>query len=271
MKEDSRIPWHKSQRPVSSGPYPRSFPCPGKSTARAFNCDRSARLLARRQHFLLETGGEMIQHGGTHARLPLGNIVMAGSWPAVVPIEKHLKLGASVGLLGLMFENRRRNRLNGTLEALTPDGSFTLAVGHSFGNCPKYIQQRQWQWRVRRGSASSPTPMVREDDRFSPHLIQFLNGADTFFIATPAVGEVGNPVSGHQAAAFGVDASHRGGAPGFVRVIDGRTFEFPDYSGNYLFKTLGNLMVDPRAALLFPDFENYYPHSIHKCRHSQST
>ena len=50
--------------------------------------------------------------------------------------------------------------------------------------------------------------------------------------------------------------SHRGGKPGFVRVDDPETLTAPDFSGNFYFNTLGNLTVDPRAGLLFPDFES---------------
>ncbi|MBZ4358990.1 pyridoxamine 5'-phosphate oxidase family protein, partial [Mycobacterium tuberculosis] len=50
--------------------------------------------------------------------------------------------------------------------------------------------------------------------------------------------------------------SHRGGMPGFVRVDDARTLTTPDFSGNRFFNTLGNLQHDPRAGLLFVDFDN---------------
>jgi hypothetical protein len=68
------------------------------------------------------------------------------------------------------------------------------------------------------------------------------DSADTFFI-------------GSLHAEAGVDCSHRGGNPGFVRVLDERRLAFPDYSGNNMFQTLGNLSVDPRAGLLFLNFE----------------
>jgi hypothetical protein len=66
--------------------------------------------------------------------------------------------------------------------------------------------------------------------------------ADTFFIA-----------SWHGEG--GADASHRGGRPGFVRVLDDRTLAFADYPGNNMFNTLGNLVGHPRIGLLFIDFE----------------
>jgi len=49
--------------------------------------------------------------------------------------------------------------------------------------------------------------------------------------------------------------SHRGGNPGFVEVLDERTLRVPDYVGNGMFNTLGNFVSNPRAGLLFIDFE----------------
>ncbi|MBN3774458.1 2Fe-2S iron-sulfur cluster-binding protein, partial [Burkholderia sp. Se-20378] len=73
--------------------------------------------------------------------------------------------------------------------------------------------------------------------------------ADTFFVASANT-------SADAGAARGADVSHRGGMPGFVRVDDARTLTTPDFSGNRFFNTLGNLQHDPRAGLLFVDFDN---------------
>ena len=51
-----------------------------------------------------------------------------------------------------------------------------------------------------------------------------------------------------------VDVSHRGGKPGFVRVGDDGTLTIPDFVGNFLFNTLGNLLLNPRAGLVIADF-----------------
>ena len=53
----------------------------------------------------------------------------------------------------------------------------------------------------------------------------------------------------------GADASHRGGFPGFIKIVDATTLRVPDYPGNSLFMTLGNFEVDPRASLAVLDFE----------------
>jgi ferredoxin-NADP reductase len=53
----------------------------------------------------------------------------------------------------------------------------------------------------------------------------------------------------------GADVSHRGGRPGFVKVEDEHTFLVPDFTGNFFFMTLGNLQLNPRAGVLFIDFD----------------
>src|SRR5262249_10760407 len=51
------------------------------------------------------------------------------------------------------------------------------------------------------------------------------------------------------------DCSYKGGRPGFVRVVDEQTLAFPSYDGNGMFKSLGNILVNPQLGLLFTDFE----------------
>jgi predicted pyridoxine 5'-phosphate oxidase superfamily flavin-nucleotide-binding protein len=164
------------------------------------------------------------------------------------PLASHLAAGAPLGLLGLEFETRRRNRMNGTVARLD-DGGFDVRVEQSFGNCPKYIQARK--------ASLVADPRARavraEGAVLSPRAAALAGRADTFFIATAA------PQAGSGDPAHGVDISHRGGKPGFVRVDaeDGRSvLTAPDFVGNYLFNTFGNLALDPRAGLLFLDFAN---------------
>jgi predicted pyridoxine 5'-phosphate oxidase superfamily flavin-nucleotide-binding protein len=52
------------------------------------------------------------------------------------------------------------------------------------------------------------------------------------------------------------DCSYKGGLPGFVRVVDRQTLAFPSYDGNGMFKSLGNVLVNPHVGLLFIDFES---------------
>jgi len=52
------------------------------------------------------------------------------------------------------------------------------------------------------------------------------------------------------------ECSYKGGLPGFVRVLDERTLAFPDYDGNGMYRSWGNVLVNPAVGLLFLDFEN---------------
>ncbi|SFK70172.1 pyridoxamine 5'-phosphate oxidase family protein [Caulobacter sp. UNC279MFTsu5.1] len=149
--------------------------------------------------------------------------------------------GRPFGALGLDFATRRRNRANGLITA-AGQGGLTLQVLQSFGNCPQYIQTRA----VEAGSAST---LPAEAIAFpTPEALAQIARADTMFVATNAGGQDGGVENG------GVDISHRGGLPGFVKAA-GDMLTIPDFRGNRFFNTLGNLMTDPRAALLFVDFE----------------
>jgi len=165
------------------------------------------------------------------------------------PLATALRVGASIGVLAIEPHTRRRNRLNGVVAALST-GGIEIAVRQSFGNCPKYIQARQAQW-----TDTDPAREVRvtQAGRLDEAARALVSGADTYFIASSVP-----PDRLGASAAHGVDVSHRGGRPGFVRVQCGSdgvdTLTVPDFSGNNLFNTLGNLTVHPRAGLLFVDF-----------------
>jgi len=144
--------------------------------------------------------------------------------------------GRPFGALGLDFATRRRNRANGRIAAADENG-LTLQVLQSFGNCPQYIQTRA----VEAGPASTlPAEAIALP---TPEVLAQIARADTMFVASNAGGDNG-----------GVDISHRGGLPGFVKA-GGEGLTVPDFRGNRFFNTLGNLVLDPRAALLFVDFE----------------
>ncbi|MCA0418451.1 MAG: pyridoxamine 5'-phosphate oxidase family protein [Proteobacteria bacterium] len=154
------------------------------------------------------------------------------------PAFEAFRSGSPIGLLGLEFETRRRNRANGRIETVAADG-FTVEIAQSFGNCAKYIQVRN---RAQDGKEiASPATNLSGLDAEVRALIA---RADTLFVASAAALE---------AETGGADISHRGGRPGFVR-IDGDTLTIPDFAGNNYFNTFGNLLQEPRAALLFVDF-----------------
>jgi uncharacterized protein len=158
------------------------------------------------------------------------------------PLSIGLKEGAKLGFLGLEMHSRRRNRLNATVSELSEVG-FSVAVDQSFGNCPQYIQTRAFEFVPQGEKPDAPTEFT-ELDQFAADLIR---AADTFFVSSYADHQDDEKTSG-------VDMSHRGGRPGFVKV-DGNTLTIPDYTGNFHFNTIGNFLINPKAGLLFIDFE----------------
>lgn len=165
-------------------------------------------------------------------------------------LHGQLAPGAELGLLGIELATRRRNRVNGRVRT-SDEGEIVFGVDQSFGNCPQYITEREW----RLVSSEGGRPLRRQSNRLSPSAMLRIRSADTFFIATGHSGFVAT-TRGAEDPRFGMDVSHRGGARGFVSVEDDRTLVFPDYAGNNHFNTIGNLVMDPRAGLLFVDFES---------------
>ena len=166
------------------------------------------------------------------------------------PLTGQLAQGAPLGLLGIEPQTRRRNRMNATVESLDATG-FMLEVQQSFGNCPRYIQAREPVFVPTRTDSTSAQWL----DTLDLEAQRLIGSADTLFIATAYPDEV---AAGDEADArsHGVDVSHRGGRPGFVRVDEGGVLTVPDFNGNRFFNTLGNLLAHPRAGLLFIDYDN---------------
>lgn len=157
------------------------------------------------------------------------------------PLARAFASGTEIGVLGIELATRRRNRFNGYLH---PEGQgYRIDIRQSFGNCPQYIHERAWQ----RLTNSTPAK-ARRSQRLDNRQIDWIKTADTLFIGSGQMGD-SNP------AARGYDASHRGGAPGFVDVADNRHLRIPDYPGNNFFNTIGNLLADSRIGLVFADFE----------------
>lgn len=162
------------------------------------------------------------------------------------PVRAGLREGAPVGLLGIELETRRRNRANGTLVHVE-EGSFTVEVEQSTGNCPQYIQSRTIEGAVRRTGGTR-----REGALLSAEATAIVARADTTFLASAAA-EI------RRDGIHGCDVSHRGGKPGFwrARTVSGRTrLTMPDFSGNFFFMTLGNLAQNPKIGVSFVDFES---------------
>lgn len=151
------------------------------------------------------------------------------------PLWTNIQFGADVGLIALELATRRRLRINGRM--VRAGDVAELAVSQAYPNCPKYIQRRQFvgiESSRREASVERGTGLgARETD--------LLRAADTLFIATT-----------HDST--GLDCSHRGGAPGFIDVLSPDEIRVPDYTGNSMYNTLGNLELDPRAGVVVCDF-----------------
>ncbi|MDV3222763.1 pyridoxamine 5'-phosphate oxidase family protein [Intrasporangium sp.] len=165
---------------------------------------------------------------------PLADVLgtSATTPPNTAPVE--------VGILALEPTTRRRMRINGV--AVRVDSDLVITTQQVYANCPKYIQTR-----TPHSAGDRPTTGRRESDTLAPEQERWIAGADTFFVGTASPG-------------LGVDTSHRGGNPGFVTVGRG-SLSWPDYVGNSMFMTLGNLEIEPRTSLLFLDWE--HGHSLH--------
>lgn len=150
------------------------------------------------------------------------------------PLASNLRARPELALLVLDPETRRRMRLSG--RGMQAEDAVFLLTDQVYGNCPKYIHRR----RPSGDTVAARGPAVRST-RLGERQGAWIAGADTLFVA-----------SFHPEG--GADASHRGGDAGFVRVLDDRRLAIPDYTGNAMFNTLGNLLEYPRAGLLFVDF-----------------
>ncbi|MEU6040777.1 pyridoxamine 5'-phosphate oxidase family protein [Actinomadura sp. NPDC047616] len=149
------------------------------------------------------------------------------------PLHDRLTEPAPVGMLAIEPARHRRMRMNG--HAVPTAHGLHVTLDQVYSNCPKYIQKRESRWE-----AAVPAP-PRRSRALTGDQQRWISGADTFFIATSD--REGN-----------ADASHRGGNPGFVEVVSRTVLRWPDYTGNAMFNTLGNLEVQPRAGLLFADW-----------------
>jgi predicted pyridoxine 5'-phosphate oxidase superfamily flavin-nucleotide-binding protein len=144
---------------------------------------------------------------------------------------------STVGTLFIELDTRRRFRINGTV--LVEKDRMDLSVVESYPNCPKYIQQRV----ISRPQSFQPVfAQPSYGSILTGDLSQWISNADTLFV-------------GSQGADGRMDVSHRGGPPGFVEIVDDFTLKIPDYQGNSMYNTLGNIYQNPKVGLLFIDFD----------------
>jgi len=173
-------------------------------------------------------------------RMDIAHVPLPGD-----PAAEGLMPGALVGILGLDMATRVRFRMNGRLRDARP-GVVSIATDMSYSSCPQYIQVRSPQ--VLGDALSGTAPAIGPCDKLDDRAMAIIEKADAFFIATVARADT-------EGRARGADISHRGGKTGFVRVDDSTTLTAPEFAGNFFFNTVGNLLMEPRAGLLFIDFD----------------
>jgi uncharacterized protein len=154
------------------------------------------------------------------------------------PLADALEVGNTLGFLGIELPTRRRNRMNGHIVARDMAG-FAVHVRESFGNCPQYIQRRDYTAFTPKAGA------VEAFTALSDEALNLIRRADTMFVASAAKREDGK---------YSIDVSHRGGQPGFLGIDGEGAIVVPDFRGNGFFQTIGNLLAYPQAGLLIPDF-----------------
>jgi predicted pyridoxine 5'-phosphate oxidase superfamily flavin-nucleotide-binding protein len=158
------------------------------------------------------------------------------------PLHGALRSERPLGMLAIEPATRKRMRING--RARIDGGDLVLSTDQVYANCPKYIAAREPHDL---SLTVAPQPEAIRTDELTPEQLAWIDQADTFFIGT-----IAEP--------FGADASHRGGAPGFVRSAPTR-LTWPEYQGNSMYMTLGNLELDARCALVFVDWQ--HGHTLH--------
>jgi len=156
------------------------------------------------------------------------------------PVWNHLSEGALTGFLWIDLASRRRLRASGNVYAIDAQ-QLQFGIDLSYPNCPKYIQRRVPSFVEQ--NLYSPDQSFQSGKILGEEQRMLLNQADTVFV-------------GSYYKDSGVDASHRGGKPGFIKILNKQSLRFPDYSGNSMYNTLGNFVRNPLAGLIVPDFQS---------------
>eukprot|EP00914_Ancora_sagittata_P003425 GHVO01007127.1.p1 GENE.GHVO01007127.1~~GHVO01007127.1.p1 ORF type:complete len:261 (+),score=9.86 GHVO01007127.1:598-1380(+) len=139
-------------------------------------------------------------------------------------LEEAFVEGTDIGLIGIELSNRRRNRATGSIASKNEQG-ITFKVSQSFGNCPQYISERVWEYTETNTNEMSST----RHSKLTESMQKWISSADTLFIGS-GYKEEGEHRSN------GMDASHRGGSSGFMKVLNEHQLVLPDYSGNNFFQ-----------------------------------
>ncbi|MDN2662519.1 pyridoxamine 5'-phosphate oxidase family protein [Psychromonas sp. 14N.309.X.WAT.B.A12] len=156
--------------------------------------------------------------------------------------NNQINVGDRIGLLAIEFNTKRRNRVNAIITEINQKNIKVLVL-QSYGNCPKYIQPKTLVSNAHYDPTSQLSSTIMTNN-----LRTLICQADSFFIASYFD-------DGEDNRSRGADISHRGGEAGFVRINNKGQLLVEDYLGNGFFNTLGNLLENPTASLLFCDWQ----------------
>jgi ferredoxin-NADP reductase/predicted pyridoxine 5'-phosphate oxidase superfamily flavin-nucleotide-binding protein len=113
---------------------------------------------------------------------------------------------------------------------------LVTTIEQSLGNCPKYLNQYTLRPALISSTLVSAGPDLTEQAK------SLISKADMFFLSSTTARDM--------------DTNHRGGPPGFTRILSPSSLVYPEYSGNRLYQTLGNLQLNPSISLTFPDYSS---------------
>ncbi len=179
--------------------------------------------------------GFLASEDGTFLDIDLNQALVDPGDPVWANIRREKRLGSLV----IELASRRRIRINGDAR-LDENLHLRIDVEESFPACPKYITRRHVRIASFETAEAEGAPTSGIELTDAPFAT--FSNADTMFVAT-------------RSDKGGYDVSHRGGLPGFVKVTGPLTIQWPEYPGNSMFNTLGNLVHNPEAGLAIPDFE----------------
>lgn len=137
-------------------------------------------------------------------------------------------------------EGESNSQSSSEIAARTGTAQLVVQVSQSLGNCPKYLNKKTIT-----GCPNSSPRLLSRSPVLTKEAIDHVHAADVFFIASRGPEDM--------------DCNHRGGPPGFIRVepqqdkLDGSVLVWPEYGGNNLYQTLGNIMHDPSVGLVIPN------------------
>tara|TARA_R110002167_G_scaffold163319_4_gene360193 strand:+ start:7398 stop:9365 length:1968 start_codon:yes stop_codon:yes gene_type:complete len=168
------------------------------------------------------------------------------------PLWRNIQHNPKVGLLIIELASRRRLRVNGHIQRID-DSGFSIQVEQSYPNCPKYIQRRSLQ--LTPAALQQSTEPSSSGKMLDQELATLIETADSFFVGTASSATANTDSTTTDTTATAVDSSYRGGHSGFIEIIDNSCLRIPDYRGNSMFNTLGNIHSNAKAGISFIDFK----------------